>query len=855
VYLAVLFSQVSTVPKLIYRDPETDQEVALQVGDSQPEVTIGRNPGNTLRVNNPSISRRHARFVWQGSEVVLHDLDSSNGSYVNGNRIRSQVLVDGDRVRIGEFPMDFVDETDSATAEVAPEMIESVLRSAGKKQTHLGGFQAQPEEEFGFQQASPPPPPPELPSFTEPNSPPVFDDMGMPDYGGAFGSTEDSSGGGGFVLGGGGGLQPALDLDAGKPYTPTNWDDDDDDEPLELEPDLSEESDLGTANEAGAAFFHTPSESDLSAGSEADTYNAPPNEIALSLSGMGMSGMGYSNPDATVEQSVDSHLRSMAAGDDELRSQLEEIVRERDELVEMLQNRAGDGNAASQLQIERLRKERDRLSDERRKLMQQLNDLRKNAEEGPSQEEFDQANRLVAELQESIATANEALLSVQELSSRQEAQIAELQAEVSDANGRASKLQEQLSNVSELGQQLSDVQESAGELQGRYQEAVTTIEDLSNRLSASSEEVELLDRELGMREQRIAELSEESSHLQREVANRDLRIDELLSEKEELEIALDQTRVALQSTEEELESRPVAEEVSSLRSELEKTRAELDHAIEAGDSLQTEKKALELEIADVRATMEALNARYSTIGSEFDGLRKERDELKEERVAFARETDYLQVERRRLVDELEDLRKRAKTFDKEGKRKKQIFEELSADLRKLVTENNSLQDQVKNLESSLGSAPKAETLSELQAALKAAQEQAAELESDNSDLTRELGKFAEEREALQAERDAFQTEIEGLRSGIQSAEQDREALEALRAELETVKGEVEANQAAKDAEIAELKTELETALSAAAGAEEAAALKKKLEDAEVTLAEMILAKDKLEDEVKKLKKK
>ena len=86
------------LPKLIYRDPETDQEMSIEVGPGLPEVTIGRNPGNVLRVNNPSISRRHAKIVFEAGECTLYDLDSSNGSYINGNRIRSQHLQDGDPV-------------------------------------------------------------------------------------------------------------------------------------------------------------------------------------------------------------------------------------------------------------------------------------------------------------------------------------------------------------------------------------------------------------------------------------------------------------------------------------------------------------------------------------------------------------------------------------------------------------------------------------------------------------------------------------------------------------------------------------------------------------------------------------
>src|SRR6056297_885551 len=96
------------VPKLIYEDPDTGSQVAVELNQDMPEVTIGRNPGNIIRINNPSVSRRHTKFVYGNGVCTLYDLNSSNGTYVNGMRIQSQVLEDGDLVRVGEFPLEFV---------------------------------------------------------------------------------------------------------------------------------------------------------------------------------------------------------------------------------------------------------------------------------------------------------------------------------------------------------------------------------------------------------------------------------------------------------------------------------------------------------------------------------------------------------------------------------------------------------------------------------------------------------------------------------------------------------------------------------------------------------------------------
>ena len=98
------------MPKLIYQDPETGLEKPSSSELKPTEITIGRNPGNELRINNPSISRKHAQVSssMQTGQCTITDLKSSNGTYVNGTRIHGHVLTDGDRVRVGEFPLDYV---------------------------------------------------------------------------------------------------------------------------------------------------------------------------------------------------------------------------------------------------------------------------------------------------------------------------------------------------------------------------------------------------------------------------------------------------------------------------------------------------------------------------------------------------------------------------------------------------------------------------------------------------------------------------------------------------------------------------------------------------------------------------
>jgi pSer/pThr/pTyr-binding forkhead associated (FHA) protein len=64
-------------------------------------VTIGREEGNILRLNDERVSRFHAKVQFDNGEVILTDLESTNGTRVNGNVIQIRRLRPGDRVGVG----------------------------------------------------------------------------------------------------------------------------------------------------------------------------------------------------------------------------------------------------------------------------------------------------------------------------------------------------------------------------------------------------------------------------------------------------------------------------------------------------------------------------------------------------------------------------------------------------------------------------------------------------------------------------------------------------------------------------------------------------------------------------------
>ncbi|PZR09129.1 MAG: hypothetical protein DI536_23130 [Archangium gephyra] len=91
------------VLKLIIEDDEGRKTVVPFVRD---EITIGRQEGNTIRLTERNVSRRHARLMRNNGHVLIEDLGSYNGIRINGDRISGQVQVaDGDLIQIGDYDL------------------------------------------------------------------------------------------------------------------------------------------------------------------------------------------------------------------------------------------------------------------------------------------------------------------------------------------------------------------------------------------------------------------------------------------------------------------------------------------------------------------------------------------------------------------------------------------------------------------------------------------------------------------------------------------------------------------------------------------------------------------------------
>jgi pSer/pThr/pTyr-binding forkhead associated (FHA) protein len=116
---------------------------------SREMTIIGRREDCDLRIPLGDVSRKHCRMIREADSLRIEDLGSSNGTYVNGQRIQEAILQPGDTVRVG--PVLFVLQVDGVPADDELQPNEGVAAAAsdesgapaarrGKKQEDSGEF-------------------------------------------------------------------------------------------------------------------------------------------------------------------------------------------------------------------------------------------------------------------------------------------------------------------------------------------------------------------------------------------------------------------------------------------------------------------------------------------------------------------------------------------------------------------------------------------------------------------------------------------------------------------------------------------------------------------------------------------
>lgn len=133
---------------LLVRTDRARAGQVLSLGEAT--TTLGRHPDNTVVVDDEGISRFHAKLFRRGLSHCLQDMDSSNGTHVNGRRIESLELRNGDSVQLGAS-VTFRFTLATAAEELAlKRLYESSVRDPLTQVFNRRHFESQTEAEIGF---------------------------------------------------------------------------------------------------------------------------------------------------------------------------------------------------------------------------------------------------------------------------------------------------------------------------------------------------------------------------------------------------------------------------------------------------------------------------------------------------------------------------------------------------------------------------------------------------------------------------------------------------------------------------------------------------------------------------------
>jgi len=111
-----------------------DGQVLAEYNMSKERYTIGRLPDNDIRIDNAAVSGHHALIINILNDSFLEDLNSTNGTYVNGKIVKKHAMQHGDVITVGHHALRFVDsEADEPADEFEKTMVISPREAANLK--------------------------------------------------------------------------------------------------------------------------------------------------------------------------------------------------------------------------------------------------------------------------------------------------------------------------------------------------------------------------------------------------------------------------------------------------------------------------------------------------------------------------------------------------------------------------------------------------------------------------------------------------------------------------------------------------------------------------------------------------
>lgn len=123
-----------------------DGQTLAEYNMNKERYTIGRLPDNDIRIDNPAVSGHHSLIINILNDSFLEDLNSTNGTYVNGKLIKKHALQHSDIVTVGHHQLRFVEDDEQQdefqkTMVIQPSArpVESIRRAEAKVDTAASG--------------------------------------------------------------------------------------------------------------------------------------------------------------------------------------------------------------------------------------------------------------------------------------------------------------------------------------------------------------------------------------------------------------------------------------------------------------------------------------------------------------------------------------------------------------------------------------------------------------------------------------------------------------------------------------------------------------------------------------------
>ncbi len=124
-----------------------DGQVMAEYNMNKERYTVGRLPDNDIRIDNAAVSGHHSLIINILNDSFLEDLNSTNGTYVNGKLIKKHALQHGDVITVGHHQLRFVEDDEQQDEFEKTMVIQPSARPVEKLRTAVGESQIDAEPE------------------------------------------------------------------------------------------------------------------------------------------------------------------------------------------------------------------------------------------------------------------------------------------------------------------------------------------------------------------------------------------------------------------------------------------------------------------------------------------------------------------------------------------------------------------------------------------------------------------------------------------------------------------------------------------------------------------------------------